>query len=95
MSLDIKQELDRLVSEHWAKYKSAPAKSSYAYGTRVDSKYDVQRNFTANLKELKNLASLVAREDVVKTIEPVVKQAEADLESLESEANPYTTEGLE
>ena len=95
MSLDIKQELDKLVSEHWVKFKTAPTKGSWVYGVKVDSKYDVQKAFTQNLKEIKNIAQLIAREDVARSIEPVVKQAEADLETLDNEDNPYIMEGLE
>ena len=61
----MKQLFDRLCNTFLSKYFAASSKTEYVMGNKVPSKYDVRRDFIADLKALKEVAQLRGDEDVV------------------------------
>ena len=51
------KERDALLKSHWLKFKDAPVRRGYnrTFGVSIDSKSDLTRALTANLRELDNL----------------------------------------
>ena len=79
---------DKLCNAFLLNYFAASSKSEYVMGGRVPSKYDVRRDFIADLKALKEVAQLRGNDDVVKLCQGRrVSEAQALLDEAKAEDN--------
>ena len=84
----MKELFDRLCNNFLRDYISASSKSDYVFGSRIASKYDIRRDFIANLKVLKEVAQLRGNDEVVKLCQGRrVSEAKALLAEVEAEEN--------
>ena len=84
----MKQLFDRLCNKFLSRYFAASSKTEYVMGARVPSKYDVRRDFIADLKALKEVAQLRGDDDVVKLCQGRrVSEAKALLAEVQAEDN--------
>ena len=79
---------DKLCNAFLNNYFAASSRSEYVMGNKVPSKYDVRRDFIADLKALKEVAQLRGDDDVVKLCQGQrVSEAKALLAEVEAEDN--------
>ena len=64
----------------------APTKSTYVFGNRVPTKYDVKREYVANMKALGEVARQTGDDKAVNYASGVVDSEIADLEAALKEA---------
>ena len=84
----MKELFDRLCNNFLRDYIGASSKSEYVFGSRVASKYDIRRDFIANLKAMKEVAQLRGNDEVVKLCQGRrVSEAKALLAEVEAEEN--------
>ena len=84
----MKELFDRLCNVFLKDYMAASSKSEYVMGNRVPSKYDVRKDFIADLKALKEVAQLRGNDDVVAQCQGRrVSEAKALLAEAEAEDN--------
>ena len=84
----MKQLFDKLCNAFLKNYFAASNKSEYVMGNRVPSKYDVRKDFIANLKALKEVAQLRGDIEVVKLCQGQrVSEAKALLAEVQAEEN--------
>lgn len=84
----MKELFDKLCNTFLRDYMAASSKSEYIMGSRVPSKYDVRRDFIANLKALKEVAQLRGDIEVVKLCQGQrVSEAKALLAEVQAEEN--------
>ena len=84
----MKELFDRLCNVFLKDYIAASSKSEYVMGNRIPSKYDVRKDFIANLKALKEVAQLRGDDDVVKLCQGRrVSEAQALLDEAKAEDN--------
>ena len=84
----MKELFDRLCNNFLRDYIGTSSKSEYVMGNRVPSKYDVRKDFIANLKALKEVAQLRGDTDVVKLCQGQrVSEAKALLAEVQAEDN--------
>ena len=84
----MKELFDRLCNVFLKDYMAASSRSEYVMGNRVPSKYDVRRDFIADLKALKEVAQLRGNDDVVaQCTGRRVSEAKALLAEAEAEDN--------
>ena len=84
----MKELFDRLCNVFLKDYMAASSRSEYVMGSRIPSKYDVRKDFIANLKALKEVAQLRGDTDVVKLCQGQrVSEAQALLDEAKAEDN--------
>ena len=84
----MKKLFDRLCNMFLRDYIASSSKSDYVLGSRIPSKYDVRKDFIANLKALKEVAQLRGDDDVVKLCQGQrVSEAKALLAEVQAEDN--------
>ena len=84
----MKQLFDKICNAFLSNYFAASSKSEYVMGNRVPSKYDIRRDFIADLKALKEVAQLRGDMDVVAQCQGRrVTEAKALLAEAEAEDN--------
>ena len=64
----------------------APTKSTYVFGNRIPTKYDVKREYVANMKALGEVARQTGDDKAVNYANGVVDSEIADLEAALKEA---------
>ena len=84
----MKKLFDRLCNSFLSDYINASSRSDYVLGSRVPSKYDVRKDFIANLKALKEVAQLRGDNEVMKLCQGRrVNEAKALLAEVQAEDN--------
>ena len=84
----MRELFDRLCNMFLKDYIAASSRSEYVMGNRIPSKYDVRKDFIANLKAVKEVAQLRGYDDVVKLCQGRrVSEAEALLAEVKAEDN--------